>query len=107
MKLCSRAFRGASCDCRVYNVGGPHRLSRLDMARQVAEVWGLSSEAIVPAPCSSVQRPVRSPADISMDSSRLEDELGVQMTSFREALRQMHETDSRNRDAQDIDFERT
>ena len=107
MKLCSQGFRGACCDCRIYNVGGPHRLSRLDMARQVAEVWGLSSEVIVPAPCSSVQRPVRSPADISMDSSRLEEELGVQMTSFREALRQMHESDSCNRGAKDVNSERT
>ena len=107
MKLCSQAFRAACCDRRIYNVGGPHRLSRLDMARQVAEVWGLSSEAIVPAPCSSVQRPVRSPADISMDSSRLEEELGMQMTSFREALRQMYESDSCNRDAKDVNSERT
>ena len=77
------------------------------MARQVAEVWGLSSETIVPAPCSSVQRPVRSPADISMDSSRLGEELGMQTTSFREALRQMHETESRKRDAEDVNSGRT
>ena len=88
-------------------MGGPHRLSRLDMAQQVAEVWGLPSEAIVPAPCSSTERPVKSPADISMDSSRLKHELGVQMTSFREALRHMHETDSCSRDAEAVDSRRS
>ena len=103
MKLSLQAFRAACCDCRVFNVGGPQRLSRLDMARQVAEVWGLPPDGIVPAPCSSTQRPVRSPADISMDSSRLEVEVGVQMTSFREALRQMHETGSCRGNAEDVD----
>ena len=83
-------------------MGGPQRLSRLDMAQQVAEVWGLPSEAIVPAPCSSVERPVKSPADISMDSSRLEHELGVEMASFREALRHMRKTDSGTGDAEKV-----
>ncbi len=69
-------------------MGGPERLSRVDMARKVACAWGYSPEAIIEAPSSSVNRGVVSPADISMDSSRLEAVLGMRMTPFSAALAQ-------------------
>ena len=56
---------------KVYNMGGPQRMSRVDMAETVAAVCGLSHEAIVPAPAASVNRGVASPADISMNSGLL------------------------------------
>lgn len=37
---------------------------------------------LLPATC----RPVASPADISMDVSRLQQDLGLRMTPFKEAL---------------------
>ncbi|EIE18739.1 methionine adenosyltransferase regulatory beta subunit-related [Coccomyxa subellipsoidea C-169] len=73
----------------VYNMGGPERLSRVDMAAKVAEVWGYSPDAIVSAPSSSVNRGVASPADISMTSRKLETELGLRLTPFSEALQQI------------------
>lgn len=72
-------------------MGGPDRLSRLEMAQSVAAVCGYSTSAIIAAPASSVQRPVRSPPDISMDSSRIEADLGLKLMAFRAAVRQMHE----------------
>lgn len=53
-------------------MGGPERLSRVDMAQRVAEAWGLDPRNIVPAPSNSIQRTVASPPDISMDISRIE-----------------------------------
>ncbi len=70
-------------------MGGPERLSRVDMAAKVAEVWGYSPNAIVSAPSSSVDRGVASPADISMTSRKLETELGLRLTPFSEALQQI------------------
>ncbi|PNH09865.1 hypothetical protein TSOC_003465 [Tetrabaena socialis] len=72
---------------RVYNAGGPERLSRVDMARQVADCLGCGHGAIVAAPSASVSRGVASPPDISMDVSRLQQDLGFSPRPFREALR--------------------
>jgi hypothetical protein len=52
-------------------MGGPERLSRVDMAERVASAWGLDQQYIVPADSASVARNVASPPDISMDVSRL------------------------------------
>ncbi|GAX79402.1 hypothetical protein CEUSTIGMA_g6843.t1 [Chlamydomonas eustigma] len=71
---------------RVFNMGGPQRLSRADMAVQVAKSRGLSTDTIVCAPSSSVQRTVASPPDISMMVKRIKTDLGVQLTHFSEAL---------------------
>jgi dTDP-4-dehydrorhamnose reductase len=58
--------------CRVFNMGGPERLSRVDIAHKVAEAWGFDPKCIIPAPSASVQRNVASPPDISMDISRIQ-----------------------------------
>ena len=52
-------------------MGGPERLSRADMATKVAEAWDYPTSAIHTAPMACMTRAVTSPADISMDSSRL------------------------------------
>ena len=53
-------------------MGGPERLSRVDMAQQLAGHLNVNrSGVIVAAPAASVSRPVTSPLDISMDSARL------------------------------------
>lgn len=74
-------------------MGGPARLSRLDMAQQIAAAWGFSTDAIVSAPASSVQRQVKSPQDISMDSSRLEADLSMKLTAFSDALKQIQQSE--------------
>jgi len=77
----------ADGNVHTYNFGGPERLSRVDMARAVARVRGLSDAAILPAPAKSVNRGVASPPDISMDSKDTETALGFEMTKFEDALR--------------------
>ncbi|EFN51077.1 hypothetical protein CHLNCDRAFT_141448 [Chlorella variabilis] len=68
---------------RLFNMGGPDRLSRADMAAAVAAACGYDPALILAAPAASVPRPAPSPADISMDSSRLE----AAMTPFEAAIR--------------------
>ena len=72
---------------RLFNMGGPERLSRLNMAYKVAECWDLDKSYIISALSASVKRNVTSPADISMDSLRLKQQLPmVQLTSLEDAL---------------------
>ncbi|CAH1419690.1 unnamed protein product [Lactuca virosa] len=49
------------------NVGGPDRLSRVQMAETVAHVRGYNTSLIKPVSTSSIDRGVKSPSDISMD----------------------------------------
>ncbi|CAA7390960.1 unnamed protein product [Spirodela intermedia] len=68
------------------NVGGPERVSRLQMAEKVADVRGHDSSLIKAVSASSVDRGVTSPADISMDISRLTQELGVTPVCFKNGV---------------------
>lgn len=75
---------------RLYNLGGPERLSRVEMAETVAKVWGYSTAAIQVAEASSVVRDNPSPADISMDCSRLAADFpGIEIRSMAAALEEM------------------
>ena len=74
---------------RVFNLGGPERLSRVDMAKIVAEIRDCNgnNSSIVEASAASADRGAASPSDISMDCSRIREELGLEMMSFREGLK--------------------
>ncbi|MCL7046614.1 hypothetical protein MKW94_027391 [Papaver nudicaule] len=69
------------------NVGGPDRLSRLQMAEAVATVRGYSTSLLKRVSASSVNRGVNSPADISMDISKLAQTLGMQPTPYLDGVR--------------------
>jgi len=71
---------------RTLNAGGPERLSRADMGDAVCAVRGYPRENVRRVPCSSVQRSPASPADISMDVTRLERVFRGKLSSFGEAL---------------------
>lgn len=71
---------------RLFNLGGPDRLSRADMAEAVARAHGHDPSLVQRVPAASANRPFPSPADISMDSSRLEAELHLPLTPFNKAL---------------------
>ncbi|KAF7139525.1 hypothetical protein RHSIM_Rhsim07G0018900 [Rhododendron simsii] len=69
------------------NVGGPDRLSRAQMAEAVAQFRGYNSSLIKPVSGASVDRGVKSPADISMDISKLIQTLGISLISFKDGVR--------------------
>ncbi|KAL5212269.1 hypothetical protein ABZP36_023116 [Zizania latifolia] len=70
----------------VLNVGGPDRVSRLQMAESVADVRGYSHSIIKSVSASSVDRGVASPPDISMDITKLTQMLGIKPVSFRDGV---------------------
>eukprot|EP01024_Parvocaulis_polyphysoides_P064443 TRINITY_DN7494_c0_g1_i1.p2 TRINITY_DN7494_c0_g1~~TRINITY_DN7494_c0_g1_i1.p2 ORF type:complete len:261 (-),score=21.47 TRINITY_DN7494_c0_g1_i1:267-932(-) len=74
----------------LYNFGGPDRLSRVDMAKLVAEHQGYSTEAIVSMSAKSIDRGVKSPEDISMELTRLRRFQKFAPTGFKEALYQIY-----------------
>ncbi|GJM87419.1 hypothetical protein PR202_ga03370 [Eleusine coracana subsp. coracana] len=69
------------------NVGGPNRVSRLQMAESVADVRGYSHSIIKSVSASSVNRGVASPSDISMDISKLIQMLGIKPISFHDGVK--------------------
>lgn len=69
------------------NIGGPDRVSRVQMAEAVAHVRGYNTSLIKPVPASSVNRGVKSPADISMDITKLVQTLNISPISFRDGVR--------------------
>ncbi|CAI9101742.1 OLC1v1039139C2 [Oldenlandia corymbosa var. corymbosa] len=69
------------------NVGGPDRVSRVQMAEAVAHVRGYKAALIKPVSASSVDRGVKSPSDISMDTSKLIQTLGIKPTNFIDGVR--------------------
>jgi dTDP-4-dehydrorhamnose reductase len=97
----------------VFNMGGPERLSRVDIAKLVGEVRGhANTESIIlEVPSASIPRGVASPSDISMDISKLEATLNelktiletasgqscveeFKFTKFRDALREIFDIDT-------------
>ncbi|CAK8560875.1 unnamed protein product [Lathyrus sativus] len=68
------------------NVGGPDRVSRVQMAQAVAQIRGYDTSLIKPVPASSVDRGVKSPADISMDITRLVQTLKINPVSFKDGV---------------------
>ncbi|KAJ6806848.1 putative spore coat polysaccharide biosynthesis protein SpsK isoform X1 [Iris pallida] len=67
LALTKRWISGAEQMQLLLNVGGPDRLSRVQMAEAVADFRGYDHSLIKAVSASSVDRGVVSPADISMD----------------------------------------
>lgn len=82
MRSWARRARGLTlanpARCRVFNMGGPQRLSRLEMASAAAAAAGVDANDLI-ASCraADVPRGALSPVDIAMDSSRLRKQLGI------------------------------
>ncbi|CAL5397886.1 unnamed protein product [Camellia sinensis] len=71
----------------ILNVGGPDRLSRVQMAEAVAHIRGYNTSSIKSVSASSVDRGVKSPADISMDITKLMQTLDFSPIPFRDGVR--------------------
>ena len=87
--LVSREMDGGPQSQETLNMGGPERLSRVDMAMILADIRGYNKDCIIPAKSADVQRPYVSPPDISMDSSLLISRLCVTPRDFKSAMREV------------------
>jgi len=70
----------------LYHLGGPERLSRLELGVRAARALGLPTEGLEGAPQSSYTGRDPRPADTSLDSARARDELGWHPRPLDEAL---------------------
>ncbi|AET02100.1 putative methionine adenosyltransferase [Medicago truncatula] len=69
------------------NAGGPDRVSRVEMADAVAQFRGYDTSLIKAVSASTVDRGVKSPADISMDITRLVQTLNINPVSFKDGVK--------------------
>ncbi len=80
----------------IYNMGGPDRVSRMDMAVAVAKECGFSHEfTFLPAEKSKLElghNDVPSPLDISMDSSKLEQIVGWKFSGLEATVKETFAT---------------
>jgi dTDP-4-dehydrorhamnose reductase len=71
----------------LFHLGGPERLSRLELGLRVARILGLPSRGIQSALQADYPGPDRRPADTSLDSARARQELGWKPGTLDRALR--------------------
>ncbi|PSC74470.1 60S ribosomal L18-3 [Micractinium conductrix] len=71
---------------RIYNVGGPARLNRHDMAVAVAQARGYDPALALPGSGACMRCTCAVPADSSMDCSAAVADLGLRLTPFAQAL---------------------
>jgi len=82
--------KGDEVESNVYNMGGPARVSRLEMALEVANHCGFDSSVFVSAEKSSQapeENDVPSPLDITMSSTKLEELVGLKFRGLMEAVK--------------------
>eukprot|EP00270_Netrium_digitus_P008170 TRINITY_DN2422_c0_g1_i1.p1 TRINITY_DN2422_c0_g1~~TRINITY_DN2422_c0_g1_i1.p1 ORF type:complete len:345 (-),score=84.00 TRINITY_DN2422_c0_g1_i1:53-1024(-) len=89
LKLAAMAGENSSlCMQHLFNVGGPNRLSRAAMASLLAYTRGYDVSLInATSAASAINRGVNSPADISMDISRVISALKMELTPYVQAVK--------------------
>lgn len=74
----------------VFHLGGPERMSRLEMGQRLAAHLGLSAECLVSTSLADATAPEPRPADLSLDSSRWQTAFPhTARPQFEEALAEM------------------
>ncbi len=81
-----RAFQAALENPQpgLYHLGGPERISRLNMGLKIAEVFGLSPELIHSAKMKEAGLPESRPPDCSLDSSKFQNTFNWKQKSLEE-----------------------
>ncbi len=72
----------------ILHLGGPERISRYDLGRLIAELFGEKGAALVPCRQRDVTTPAPRPPDVSLDSSKAI-ELGFRPLPLLEQLREL------------------
>ncbi len=72
---------------RVFNLGGPERINRVQFGEILAEIRGYDKGKINPTRLADLDTGYPRPADVSMDSSCIQDELGIQLTPVEKGLK--------------------
>jgi dTDP-4-dehydrorhamnose reductase len=75
----------------LFHAGGSERLSRYELGRRAAAAQGFDPDRLIPVPQAAAAPEVPRPLDASLDSSRLERELGWRARPLDTALRESRE----------------
>jgi dTDP-4-dehydrorhamnose reductase len=78
----------------LFHAGGPERLSRYQLGLRTAAAHGFDPKLLIPARQADQPLPVPRPEDVSLDSSRLERELGWKARPLDTALGEGRELDA-------------
>ena len=70
------------------HLGGVERISRYDLGRLIADVFGIGEAVLIPTRQDEVSTPAPRPPDVSLDSSKARG-LGFRPKPLREALREL------------------
>jgi len=71
---------------RLFNLGGPERVTRLDFGKKLAALRGYNQNLIQAIKLEDLHTGYPRPADVSMDSSRITQTLGISLTPVEEGL---------------------
>lgn len=74
---------------RLYNLGGPERIARIDYGRKLAVLRGYDPSLIHPVRLSDFHTGYARPADVSMNSLRIQADLGLRLTPVEEGLKEI------------------
>lgn len=74
---------------RLYHLGGPERLTRVQFARKLAEIRGYDPGLIIPVQLGDVDTGYPRARDVSLDSRRIVETFGLRLTPAEEALWEM------------------
>ncbi len=75
---------------RLYHLGGPERVSRVDFGKQVAEIRGYDPAKIKETHIRDLDTGFFRPEDVSLDSSRIQSSHSVPMTPICDALKEIY-----------------
>lgn len=71
---------------QVFHIGGPERLNRVEFAEKLAAVHGYDPGLIMPVSLADLDTGYPRPRDVSLDTTRVQESLGIQLTPVEEAL---------------------
>jgi len=72
---------------RIFNFGGPERITRVQFGHILAKICGHDESKINPTRLTDLDTGYPRPTDVSMDSTRIQKELGIELTSVEEGLK--------------------
>lgn len=74
----------------IYNVAGPESLSRYEFVQRIVANWALDPNLVQPATASEIFKGAPRPLMASLDTSKLQRDIGVRPLSIAEGLTAMH-----------------
>ena len=90
-KSCARAIWAAQDKVGIYHVAGTDRLTLYDFALRVASIFELDANLITPVCSTFFPNMTRRPQDTSFDTTKMEQELGIQPLSVIVGLTRMRD----------------